>query len=152
MLFRSSLKNIRFIQDKKLRFIFACMTLGMLVSTISLFEILTVVNRALTNVPTNDPAIRGLLDQINDVITHAIFGGMILSLCTVIVALLFGLMVSHRYNGPVVPLARHLRTLREGNYASRVTLRPGDELGELRDAQNQLAEELEKRHGAGAQP
>jgi len=72
--------------------------------------------------------------------------GLIFIACAALISLLFGLMISHRFYGPVVPLARHLNELREGKFGARVKLRPGDELAELMDAQNALAEALEKRN------
>lgn len=146
--FKRSLRNLRFIKDTKLRFVFACMTLGMIISSVSLVNVLYVVGRALQNAPTPDPSLRAFLDQIGETVSRALIVGLILSICSAAIAVLFGLMVSHRFKGPVVPLARHLKELRDGLYGNRVALRPGDELFELQDAQNALAEELERKHGA----
>lgn len=52
---------------------------------------------------------------------------------------------SHRFYGPLVPIQRHIENLINGNYNSRLVLRQGDELTELRDSLNRLAEALGKK-------
>lgn len=54
-------------------------------------------------------------------------------------------LFSHRVVGPVQPLCRHIRALRDGLYSHRVRLRHSDGLHEVAAALNQLAESLEKR-------
>ena len=63
-------------------------------------------------------------------------------------AVLLGIHVSHRVFGPLVPLRRHIDELKRGNFASRVQLRKNDELVELQDSLNDLAESLEARYGS----
>lgn len=55
--------------------------------------------------------------------------------------------LTHRYYGPLVSIERFIDDLCKGNYGSRVTIRNKDELQELAQKLNNLAEELEKRHG-----
>lgn len=58
---------------------------------------------------------------------------------------LIWIRLSHRIFGPLVPLTRHIKELQSGNYSSRVKLREGDFLIELKDELNLLAENLEKK-------
>ncbi|HMN67025.1 MAG TPA: HAMP domain-containing protein [Bdellovibrionales bacterium] len=67
-------------------------------------------------------------------------------------AVLAGFYLNHRVFGPIVSLKRFMASLREGDYTARLQLRSTDDLGELRDSLNDLAEALEKRHGPGKRP
>lgn len=60
----------------------------------------------------------------------------------------FAILVTHKFVGPQVALKRHIAKLKAGNYASECRLRKDDELQELADELNELAEALEQRHGA----
>lgn len=60
----------------------------------------------------------------------------------------FGVLVSHKFYGPQVPILRSLRALREGNRAEKVHLRKGDELREIAEAVNQLADSLSAKSGS----
>lgn len=62
-----------------------------------------------------------------------------------IFAFLYSLFVSHKTAGPQVSLLNHIKELSLGNYKSRVQLRKNDDLVELSDALNSLAENLEKK-------
>jgi methyl-accepting chemotaxis protein len=50
---------------------------------------------------------------------------------------------THRLIGPVIPVLRHVKALREGHYAHRISLRKNDAFSELADQLNQLAETLQ---------
>jgi len=63
-------------------------------------------------------------------------------------AMFLALRMTHRFLGPQVPMRRHIQALAEGNYDSRCNIRKGDELQELADDLNLLAEALDQRHGA----
>ncbi len=62
-------------------------------------------------------------------------------------ALVAGVVLSHRLFGPLVSINRHIATLREGQYSARLQLRSSDDMSELKDSLNDLAEALERRHG-----
>ncbi len=64
-------------------------------------------------------------------------------------AIVTGVVFTHRLYGPLVSIKRHIANLREGQYSSRLALRSTDDLGEMRDALNDLASALESRHGSG---
>jgi methyl-accepting chemotaxis protein len=50
---------------------------------------------------------------------------------------------THRLIGPVIPMLRHVKALREGRYTHRVSLRKHDAFTELADELNELAETLQ---------
>ena len=64
-------------------------------------------------------------------------------------SLVAGILLSHRFFGPLVSIKRQIASLREGQYSSRLQLRSTDELTEVKDSLNDLAAALEARHGPG---
>jgi len=144
---RRRLRNIRFMEGSRLRLVFAIMTAGMILSACMLFSVLRDVDRGLSRIPTQDLSLLNFVDQVRTALSGVLYMGLALNLISAFLALFFGLLVSHVFYGPQVPLARHLRELREGNFSSRVRLRPGDELRDLMAEQNSLAEALEKKFG-----
>ena len=54
--------------------------------------------------------------------------------------------LTHRYYGPLVSIERFLDQLIEGKYDTRVSIRKKDELQNLANQLNKLAEALQKRH------
>lgn len=54
--------------------------------------------------------------------------------------------LTHRYYGPLVSILRFLKELQAGNYTARIKLRKKDELQELADNLNLLAETLQKKY------
>lgn len=64
----------------------------------------------------------------------------------VLVAVLMVILLiksSHRFYGPIVPIQRHIESLIKGDYSSRINLRKGDELVEIGESLNKLAETLQ---------
>ena len=55
--------------------------------------------------------------------------------------------LTHRFYGPTVAFTRFTTQMKAGNYAFRLRLRKKDELQNVADDLNTLAEALEKRHG-----
>jgi len=64
----------------------------------------------------------------------------------------FALRMTHRFLGPQVAINRHIDALRDGDYGSRCQLRKDDELQELCDKLNELADALEQRHAGSERP
>lgn len=56
--------------------------------------------------------------------------------------------LTHRYYGPLVSINRFVQQISHGHYSHRVSIRKGDELGDLVNELNKMAAELERRHGA----
>lgn len=55
----------------------------------------------------------------------------------------FGFVATHRVFGPLVPLLRQLEALKQGRYEARSKLRKSDELQDLADGLNELAQNLQ---------
>lgn len=150
--YRRSLRNIRFMKGSRLRLVFAVMTAGMILSAGMLVSVMRDVDRGLSRIPTQDLSLLNFVEQIRGSLSGVLFMGLVLNLVSALLAMLFGLLVSHVFYGPQVPLTRHLRDLRDGKFGARVTLRPGDELTELMAEQNALAESLEAKFGSTGKP
>lgn len=73
--------------------------------------------------------------------THLVF-----MLIFTLVCFAFGIYITHRVVGPVVAIKRQIENLRQGNYKVRVSLRAGDELKEIAEQLNMLAEELQDKN------
>lgn len=69
-----------------------------------------------------------------------------LALCT-----LFGIWMSHQFIGPMVAFRRHIRELRNGNFAHRTHLRKGDEFAEFMDDLNGLSAQLANEEPGSAE-
>lgn len=67
-----------------------------------------------------------------------------------VVSIQVGLHMSHRFYGPIIPICRHIQELQHGNYDSRIELRMTDELTEIQDELNALAEILKKKASKSA--
>ncbi len=97
-------------------------------------------------------AAHGLDPDVGAVITHSIttmlVTVMIVATAVAAIAILIGIKLSHRIYGPLVPFTRHIEALKAGNYKSRIYLRKNDDLIEIQDALNGLAEVLEDKHPA----
>jgi len=55
---------------------------------------------------------------------------------------LVGLFASHKIAGPIYRMELFLKAMGEGNFASRITLRTGDQLTTLADGMNNLADSM----------
>ncbi len=86
----------------------------------------------------------------NDVFTTnairigAVFAAYLIILFTVVFRL------THRYYGPLVSIERFVEEIKRGNYGQRVKIRERDELHQLVDRLNSMADILERRHGRHA--
>lgn len=68
----------------------------------------------------------------------------LVSLALALIAIIYGLRLSHQIYGPLVPIQRHIKSLVDGDYSSRIHLREGDEFKELEGSLNALAANLER--------
>jgi HAMP domain-containing protein len=57
--------------------------------------------------------------------------------------------MTHRYYGPLVSVQRFIESMEKGDYSKRCKIRTKDELHDLVDQLNSMADSLEKRHGSG---
>lgn len=95
-------------------------------------------------------AVARLEDQLV-LVTNEVFyrnaltiGVFLLGFIGVMLAVVF--RVTHRYYGPLVAVQRFVEGVSQGEYTRRVILRKDDELQELAQSLNHMAEQLEKRH------
>lgn len=63
-----------------------------------------------------------------------------------LLGVVIGLWLSRRVYGPMIPIAHHVRSLLQGDYASRVRTREQDEFRDLARDLNTLAERLQNKH------
>lgn len=61
----------------------------------------------------------------------------------VIVSTAIAIVMTHRLIGPTIAFRRHIKSLSDGKYDSRITLRKADAFSELAEDLNQLAAKLE---------
>ncbi len=93
--------------------------------------------------------VKALQNSLSGMLILALGVSVILS----VVSIQVGLHMSHRFYGPVIPICRHIEELKNGNYTSRIHLRQNDELTEIQNELNELAEVLQgklKRTGSDA--
>jgi len=88
-------------------------------------------------------------DYLQQVITEQIAAFKVISLLVLFVYAVLVAAISsvytHRLLGPMIPIKRHLKALKEGFYSHRLHLRKKDVLHELAGQMNELAEALEER-------
>ncbi|MEQ1876788.1 MAG: HAMP domain-containing protein [Bdellovibrionia bacterium] len=71
---------------------------------------------------------------------------------TALASMFMGLAIvlSKNVVGPMRALARHIESLKNGNYDHKTTLRKNDELKPLMNGLNELSDKLKERHGMSA--
>ncbi len=143
---RRSVKNIIVSPRQQLRYSFvlvigSCVTLALFVGVL-IFQI----NQTITTLGVAYNLDAEVIEAIQNSLNSALWMAMILAALSILSSLALSVRLSHKVYGPVVAIKRYLETLMAGNYQARLSLRQGDDLLDLRDALNQLAETLEKRH------
>lgn len=143
---RRSVKNVLVSPKQQLRYSFvlvigSCLTLALFIGAL-IYQI----NQTITTLGIAYRLDAEVVDAIQKSLNSALWMAMILAALTILSSLVLSVRLSHKIYGPVVAIKRYLTTLGGGDYKARLTLRQGDDLLDLRDALNQLAESLEKRH------
>lgn len=144
---RRSFRNVLISPRQQLRYSFllvigSCLTLGIFVGVLIWQFNQTIF--ALSQAYTIDAEI---LEAIQKSLSSALKMGVVLSAIGIGSGVFLSIRLTHKLYGPMVAIRRFLTELGNGNYKARLTLRQGDDLLDLRDALNQLAESLEKKHG-----
>lgn len=85
------------------------------------------------------------LGPLTNVMNQIVFVSSLGMVLIGILSVVFWITYSHRLFGPVVALRRQITALKEGRYEARCKLRAKDELKELAEELNALAEILQKR-------
>lgn len=101
-------------------------------------------NRLLTDIDGFQPEVIYKLQLYVESMTTTLLWGQLIfgTLC-----LLLWVIFSHRIFGPVVPIRRQIKNLIDGNYNSKITLRKNDELKQVAEDLNKLAETLKNSRG-----
>lgn len=142
---RRRLRNFFINPTGHLRFIFAIPTVALLFVIILLWTLRNTLVEYVANFPSNVPTVQTMEMQSN--VTYVFGLGIGFVFFALVTVVLTGILISHRYYGPMVPILRTLRGMKEDNYEELVRLRPGDELQELARALNELQDHLRKKGG-----
>jgi signal transduction histidine kinase len=138
---RRSIKGYLIRPRKQLR-----LTLAMLSTVIVLLAVLAAwftsqVNAEIQAQQLHNPLVAHYLQDSVIPALRFLHGGILLLIVASIVA---AILLTHQIYGPMVPILRHIQSLKDHDYSSRIHLRKGDELSEIADALNDLAGSLGK--------
>lgn len=139
---RRKLSNLTIDPKAQLRFVkpfIILMLVAFLVINTIFWQILALRGEA------GDAANTALFAALSGLMSQIVFISSLGMILLGILSLVFWIVYSHRIFGPVVSLRRHITSLLEGKYDSRVKLRKNDELKDLADDLNKLAESLQSR-------
>ena len=143
---RRSVRNLLLYPGAQLRVLFAVPAAGLIAMLVILHVLKNAVGERLTTYIAspihNLETINELYFKINGIFN---IGIVFLALCSVLVTV-FGLIITHRYYGPLIPILRALRAFRDGDYSARVHLRPGDELRDVARVINEIGEKNAPRN------
>lgn len=143
---RRSVKNVLVSPKQQLRYSFVLVIGSCISLTLFVGVLIFQINQTITTLGIAYRLDPEVIDAIQKSLNSALWMAMVLAGLTIISSLALSIRLSHKIYGPVVAIKRYLETLMGGDYKARLTLRQGDDLLDLRDALNQLAETLEKRH------
>ena len=139
---RRSIRNLMVFPAGQIRIVFAVPVGGLLCMLVILQALKSALSQRLSDFMASP--VHGA-DGLNELLAavSGIFnlGIIFLALSSLLVAA-FGIMLTHRYYGPLIPILRSLRAIRDGDYATRVRLRPGDELQDLARVVNEISEKF----------
>lgn len=144
---RRSVKNILVKPRQQLKYAFFVFGAGlfMLVGFLTLF--VSTIGQTMHTFGSIYGIERTLIEQVSRPLTVTLLIMVGFSAFLGVLAFVCGVVASHRLFGPMVPIMRQIENLRQGNYSARGKLRDKDEFHELMGALNDLAGELESRHG-----
>lgn len=134
---------------QQFKYAFILVAGGILAQSIVIGVVAYFIHSTISNVIDThhlDPEIGQMITQS---ITLSMSILMVVAVAFALVAVLIGVKLSHRIYGPLVPFARHIEQLKTGNYSVRMNLRKTDDMNELKDALNSLAETLESKYPKG---
>jgi len=93
--------------------------------------------------------VTGLGDGVRESIQRAMISAWIVFSIVLLIfsllSVLTGLIITHRIFGPIVPIMRQIDSIKRGDYTARGKLRDEDELQDVMQSLNELAEVLEKK-------
>jgi len=83
----------------------------------------------------NDILIRNVLMLVGSILTY------------IFVMVVLIIRSRHKYSGPLVSVQKFIEAVTKGEYSHRIVIRKGDEMQELVVLLNDMADQLERRHG-----
>lgn len=143
---RRSLRNILVAPGGQVRLAFGMPIGGMLAVAFLLWALKNTLLSRLSEMQATAPNLQGSFEELQQVVSLICNLGVGFLLVGIVMVAAFGLLISHRYYGPQVPILRSLQALKAGKYDESIQLRGMDELKEIAQAVNELAHELDLRH------
>ena len=142
---RRTFKGLLVKPREQIKYSFIFMGGGMLILTIFIGVVMFSLNRTLVSVEIAYGLDPEVASAIRSSLTATLSIALLLSAVLSASAILLGLQMSHRLYGPLVPIQRHISEMKSGNFSTRIQLRKNDELLELQEALNDLAEHFGKK-------
>ena len=140
-----------FIQPAgQVRLMFALPLIGLLAVEVLIMVLHSVLTGRLAGLAAAVPQATGPIAESSDAVRGILLVVMLIVFVCAIAFLISGLLISHRYYGPLVPMLRALNGMKEGKFDQRIYLRKGDELRELAEAINSLSESLAGKYSNAA--
>ena len=142
---RRSWRNMLVKPREQLKHAFFFVGGGVLVASIFIAIVLVSLSQLMTYFEQTcglDPAAG---QTVMRAFSSTLVSALVLLILLSLFAFVVGVRLMHRIYGPMVPIQRHIAELKKGNYDSRIHLRKGDDLTELQDSLNDLAEYLKKK-------
>ncbi len=140
-----SIANILVEPKAQLHYAFFVFGAGMFMMMVIVIYLLLSFNKTIESLHALYQIDGAVIDHLQlslySTLTMVVIFGFILAAVTISI----GVALSHRIFGPIVPLKRHVESLIDGKYHSRVQLRKKDEFQDLAFELNRLAANLE--HG-----
>jgi methyl-accepting chemotaxis protein len=144
---RRTLRGLLIKPREQIKYSFMFMGGGMLILTIFIAVVIYSLNRTMISLEAAYGLDAEISQLIRSAFTSTLTVALLLSAVLAGFSFLLGIQMSHRIYGPLVPLQRQILDIKNGNYSARVKLRKHDELIELQDSLNDLAESLGAQHG-----
>jgi methyl-accepting chemotaxis protein len=143
-----SLKNFLLVPGGQLKMAFAIVMLGLLTIVSTIVYFLWTLSDAFVTLSRMYPIQPDVMESLKATIYRTGILTVGLGVVFTIISMALVVVLTHRYVGPAVPIRRLINDLREGRYGARGKLRENDEFQDVMTSLNELAAELEKRHGS----
>lgn len=135
------------VQPKKqFKFAFFFIGAGMVILTLFIAITLYFVQNTITALEIAYHLDHDIVVSLSDSLMGMLTVALLVSIIFTVISMLFGLQTTHRFYGPQVSLLRQIDELKKGNFSARVHLRRADELTDIQNGLNELAESLEKKY------
>jgi signal transduction histidine kinase len=139
---RRSLKNIMVSPAGQIRLLFGVPLAALAAVTFLLLSLNNAVSTRIDDMKQLSGLTPASLDDLKHVVTHITQLGCAFTLVGFLMIATFGLLISHRFYGPLVPILRTVQAMKKGDYSERIHLRSPDELKELARELNELCDVL----------